>query len=225
MPFTKGESNLVSRRQENLPMNSDLFYVSYIAVWGLALFQGFLALALLRRLEELRALMKQAWGEEAEEEFREGDFLPTGSRAPEFAGFDARSGKPIGIHNLDRGGALLFLSSECRLCRGLAESLRQHPLNGLPPIIAVCRGGNEAAMIFGKRLSENIPLMSEGAEETAKLYHVSSYPTSVVIGPTRIVRGYGHPNDVESLRSLLDRSLNEDPGEVEVKTQSAKSRS
>lgn len=206
-------------------MNSDLFYVSYVAVWGLALFQGFLALALLRRLEELRSLMKQTWGEEAEEGFKEDDILPTGSRAPEFAGFDARSGKPIGIHNLDRGGALLFLSSECRLCRGLAESLGQYPLNGLPPIIAVCRGGNEAATIFGKRLSENIPLMSEGAEETSKLYRVSSYPTSVVIGPTRIVRGYGHPTDVESLRSLLDRSLNEDLGEVEVTTQSAISRS
>jgi hypothetical protein len=34
-------------------MNFDLFFVSYIAVWVLVLFQGLLALALLRRLEEL----------------------------------------------------------------------------------------------------------------------------------------------------------------------------
>lgn len=206
-------------------MNFDLFSVSYIAVWVLVLFQGLLALALLRRLEELRGMVKQAWGDAAEEDFQEDDFLPTGSRAPEFAGLDARSGKPVGIHNLDRGGVLLFLSSECRLCKGFAERLRQYPLNGLPPIIAVCRGGNEAAMFFGKRLSEDISLMSEGAEETAKLYHVSSYPTSVVIGPTRIVRGYGRPTDVESLRSLLDWSLNENGVEVEVTTQSATSRS
>jgi hypothetical protein len=201
-------------------MNFDLFYVSYIAVWVLVLFQGFLALALLRRLEELRDSMKQAWGEAAEEDFQEDDFLPTGSRAPEFAGVDTRSGKPVGIHNLDKGGALLFLSSECRLCKGLAASLGQNPLNGLPPIIAVCRGEDEAAVIFGKRLSEDISLMTKGAEETAKLYHVSSYPTSVVIGPMRIIRGYGHPFDVESLRSLIDRSLNGDQGEVEVTTQS-----
>jgi hypothetical protein len=184
-----------------------------------------LALALLRRLEELRGMMKQAWGDAAEEDFQEDDFLPTGSRAPEFDGLDARSGEPVGIHNLDRGGVLLFLSSECRLCRGLAESLKQYPLNGMPPIIAVCRGGDEAARIFGKRLREDISLMLEGAEETARLYHVSSYPTSVVIGPTRIVRGYGHPTDLESLRSLLDRSLSGDGAEVEVTAQSATLRS
>jgi hypothetical protein len=74
-----------------------LFHVSYIAVWVSVLFQGFLALALLRYLGELRDLMKQAWGGAAEEDFREDDFLPAGGRAPEFAGFDARSGKPIRI--------------------------------------------------------------------------------------------------------------------------------
>ena len=206
-------------------MNFDLFYVSYIAVWVLVLFQGLLSLALLRRLEELRDLIKQAWGEGSEEDFEEDDFLPTGGIAPEFSGFDARSGNPVGIQNLNGGGALLFLSPECRLCRGLAESLGQYPLNGLPPIMAVCRGGDEAAMIFGKRLSEDIYLMSEGAEETAKLYHVSTYPASVVIGPARTIRGYGHPHDMENLRDLLDRSLNENPVGVGVTTQSATLRS
>lgn len=203
----------------------NLFHVSYIAVWVLVLFQGFLALALLRRLEELRELMKQAWGGAAEEDSQEEDFLPKGSRAPEFAGVDARSGKSIGIRNLDRGGALLFLSRECRLCRGLAESLRQYPLNGPPSIIAICSGGEDAAAFFGKRLSDDIYLMSEGAEEMAKLYHVSSYPALVVIGPRRIIHGYGHPNDVESLRDLLELNSNKDPVDVEVTTQSATMRS
>ena len=197
-------------------MNLDLFHISYIAVWVLVLFQGFLTLALLRRLEELRDLIKQSRGGELEESFQEDDPLPVGSKAPEFAGLDARSGKPIGIHNLDGGGVLLFLSSECRLCRGLAESLGQYPLNGLPPIIAVCRGEKDAATFFGKRLSEDISIMSEGAEETAKLYHVSGYPASVVIGPGRTVRAYGQPNDVESLRDLLERSLSKDSTKVPV---------
>jgi hypothetical protein len=197
-------------------MNLDLFHISYIAVWVLVLFQGFLTLALLRRLEELRDLVKQSRGGGIEEGSQEDDFLPIGSSAPEFAGLDARSGKPIGIHNLDGGGVLLFLSSGCRLCRGLAESLGQIPLKGLPPIIAVCREGKEAAMFFGKRLSENFPIMSEGAEETAKLYGVSGYPTSVVIGPERTVRAYGQPNDVESLRDLIERSLSKDSTKVAV---------
>jgi hypothetical protein len=198
-----------------------LFHVSYIAVWVLVLFQGFLALALLRYLGELRDLVKQAWGGAAEEDFQEDDFLPAGAKAPGFAGVDARSGKSIGIRDLDGGGALLFLSRQCRLCRGLAESLGRYPLNGLPPIIAVCTGGNDAAVFFGRRLSEDIPLMSEGAEETAKLYHVSSYPAVVVIGPRRIIRGHGHPSDVGGLRDLLELSLNRDPAEFEVTARSA----
>ena len=197
-------------------MNSDLFYVSYIAVWTLVLFQGLLILALLRRLEELRDLIKQTWGEGAEEDLRDDDFLPTGSRTPDFAGFDARSGKRVGIHNLDGGGALLFLSMECKLCRGLAESLGRYPLSGLPPIIVVCRGGDEAATFFARRLSEDISLILDEAGEIAKLYHVSSYPTSVVIGPARIIRGYGSPHDAQSLHDLLDRSLKEDPVGVEA---------
>jgi hypothetical protein len=76
-------------------------------------------------------------------------------------------------------------------------------------------------VFFGRRLSEDITLMSEGAEETAKLCQVSSYPALVMIGPRRIIRGHGHPNDVKSLRDLLELSLNRDPAEVEVTTRSA----
>jgi len=38
----------------------NLFSISYISIWVLVLFQGSLALALLRRLEELRNLIRQA---------------------------------------------------------------------------------------------------------------------------------------------------------------------
>jgi hypothetical protein len=86
-----------------------LLYVSYAAIWVLVLFQGFFALALLRRLEELRELMKQAGVGAAGEDFQDDDFLLAGSSAPEFRGVDARSGKPIGIRNLDEGGAQLYV--------------------------------------------------------------------------------------------------------------------
>jgi hypothetical protein len=92
-----------------------LFHVSYIAVWVLVLFQGFLALALLRYLGEVRDLMKQAWGGAAEEDFGEDDLLPAGVKAPGFTGFDARSGKTIGIRDLDGGGA------RCSFCHGNAD--------------------------------------------------------------------------------------------------------
>ena len=63
-------------------------------------------------------------------------------------------------------------------------------------------------MIFDKYLSKDISLMSEGAEEKATLYHISTYSTSVVIGPTQTVRANGHPHDAGGHRTLLDKSLN-----------------
>jgi hypothetical protein len=180
------------------------FFASYIAIWILVLFQGLLVLALLRQLAELRRLVEQG-GLQGE------DRLPTGSPAPEFAGFDVRSGQQVGSHSLrGLGGVILFLSSECTVCKDLAASLRQPAMNGLPPIIAFCQGGEEACARFVKRLGLEVYLLLKGAEEIAARYHVSGFPTAVVVDGKGKIRAYGHPENVEDLRRLVARSLDAD---------------
>lgn len=186
------------------------FFASYIAIWALVMSQCLLVLALLRQLAELRRLVEQG-GLQSE------DRLPTGSLAPEFAGFDVRSGRQVGSHSLSGlGGVILFLSPNCTVCKRLADSLRQPAMNGLPPIITFCQGGEQACARFIERLVLEVHLLLEGAEETATRYHVSGFPTAVVIDGKRKIRAYGHPENVDDLKRLVARSLGADLADTDV---------
>lgn len=177
------------------------FSASYIAIWILVLFQGLLILALLRQLAELRSLMERG-------AFRGEDHLPVGSPAPKFAGRDLRTGQQVGSLSLSgSGGIILFVSPKCSVCKGLAYKLRQGVTNHLPPIVVFCNGGEQGCAYFVKRLASEIHLLTEGAEQTAARYHVSGFPTAIVVDGKQKIRGYGHPENLEDLEQLVARNV------------------
>jgi hypothetical protein len=181
------------------------FLASYIAIWVLVLFQGLLVLALLRQLAELRRLLEVGGLQGV-------DRLPVGSLAPDFAGFDLRSGRQVSGQSLSgTGGVMLFLSPECTVCKGLADSLRPPAVNDLPPTFVFCQGGERACARFVKRLGPGVHLLVGGAEEVATRYRVTGSPTAVVVDGERKVRGYGHPQNVEDLKRLVTGSLSAGP--------------
>jgi hypothetical protein len=186
------------------------FVASYVAIWILVLFQGLLVLALLRKLEELRRFAERV-------DSKPKDRLPLGSPAPEFSGFDVRSGKQVGTHSLNGlGGLILFLTSGCTACTRLADSLSQPSVSDLPPIIALCQGGEQGCAYFVSKLSSGIYLLLEGAGETATRYGVSSSPTAIVIDGEQKIRGYGNPENIENLKQLVARSLEVDLNNSDV---------
>jgi hypothetical protein len=96
------------------------FFASYVALWALAVFQGLLMLAVLRQLAELRQLMDQG-------ALPNEDWLPVGSRAPEFAGQDIHSGEFVSSRLFDgRGGVILFLSPLAAACAELLREASSH---------------------------------------------------------------------------------------------------
>jgi thioredoxin-related protein len=105
-----------------------------------------------------------------------------------------------------QGAVLLFVAPECSVCKQLAESLQQAAMNGLPPIVAFCQGGVESCRPLVKALSGEVYVLVEGAEEVAAQYHVSGFPTAVVVDGEQKVRGYGRPENVEALRQLIEQS-------------------
>lgn len=190
------------------------FFVSYVAIWLLVLFQGLLVLALLRQLAELRRLVESG-GAQGE------DRLPVGSPAPEFEGLDARSGRRVDSHSLNgRGGVLIFLSPECGTCKDLADGLWRPAMDGLPPIITFCQGGQQSCASFVRRLGPEVHVLRDDADEAATRYHVSGSPTAVVIDGEQKIRGYGHPQNVEDLKRLLSRSLGTGGAGAEVEEKS-----
>jgi len=170
------------------------FYSTYVALWVLVIFQGFLIIALLQRLEKIRHLIER------------GSSLPIGSSAPEFSGVD-QFDRETGLGSLDyRGGIILFLSPECPACMALADSLG--PLAGeLPPTIAVCQGEREACAALSKHFGPSVQVLNDQSGETAGLYGASGFPRAVVVDGKRKIRGYSFPRTVDDLKRVFSESL------------------
>ena len=176
------------------------FSASYLALWGLVIFQSLVVLALLRELAELHtvterhALAREVW-------------LPLGTEAPQFTAADRRSGRPVSTQELSgTGGVILFLSTGCSACETLVASLKRAVAGDLPAIIALCRGAEEPCGTF---VTSEIPLILVGAAEAAAHYRVSGFPTAVVVDGQGKIRGYGHPQSAVDLKTLVATSLGE----------------
>jgi peroxiredoxin len=183
------------------------FSATYVALWAVAICEGILILAILQQLAKLRQLAETGASSRK-------DQLPTGATAPEFLGIDERSGQQVGLRNLDgQGGTLLFLSTTCFVCQELVDSIGHLPTADAP-IIAFCQG--EAAELgdLSKRLGAAVQLLSDESGDRSELYHVSTYPTAVVVDGQRTIRAYGHPRNLPDLKRLYAGSISGAPSEV-----------
>jgi hypothetical protein len=174
--------------------------MSYVALWALVVFQCLLILFLLEQLAKLRRF---AVG---------GGFsvnlLPEGSKAPDFANVDKHSTRQVGLRSLDgTGGVILFLSSECLVCRGLVDRLALFGADESPLIIAFCQGRERGCARFGKRLGTRFRFVVDAAGETAARYRISTFPTAVVVDGKQRIRGYGYPSDVRDIKEMCSRIL------------------
>lgn len=177
------------------------FVAGSIVLWVIVVFQGLLTLYLLRQLASLHDLIQKG-GIPAK--------LPLGSGAPDFTGFDIRSGRKASLQSLaGHDGLILFISPECHVCAGLIDSIQQLGAKALPHIVAFCTGGEQACAKFATQLDSDAELLLEGAEEAATRYRVSVYPTAVVIDERRTIRGYGHPKNAKDLETFIAHSLGE----------------
>ena len=178
------------------------FVTSYIALWALAIFQGLVALALLRQLAELRAIA----GHTA---LPNEDSLPVGTSAPDFEGFDWRDGRPISSRDIHGRGAVMLFFSACPTCIQLADDLRWATATDLAPIMAFCLGGEGPCSNILEKLPPHVPLLLKNSDEIARRYRISSSPTAVVVDSSRVIRGHGHPGNIKELEELVVQSLAE----------------
>ena len=136
--------------------------------------------------------------------------LPIGSAAPEFRRFEQRSLNGSGRPVMPGGKIILFLSTTCSVCNDLSGSIGQTPKNQLPQIIAFCEGKQENCERYRSKLRANTNFLVDADGQIAEEYRVSGFPTAVVVDDGQVIRGYGHPKDVDSLRKLFLDSLNGD---------------
>jgi hypothetical protein len=191
---------------------SSPFITSYVVIWIVVVFQGLIVLALLRELTELRQKL-EAVG------FQQDARLPIGTLAPDFTAVDVRSKKTVGLHTLKgTGGAILFLTPHCGVCKDLANSLQTPSLDGLPPIIVFCQGGDSTCARVFERLDPKAYCVHQHAEEIATRYRVTGSPTVVLVDGEQKIRGYGHPEHLSNLKELLAHASDMQPATTKVET-------
>jgi hypothetical protein len=164
----------------------------------------FQCLLILFLLEQLARLHRSA----ARGGFLE-DRLPAGSKAPEFANVDKHASRKFGLRNAGGDGAvILFLSSECVVCRGLVDKLAHYHYGpDVPRIIPVCQGRERGCARYGKQLGARFRLVVDSAGETAARYRISTFPTAVVVDGKQKIRGYGYPSNVRDIEETWSRTL------------------
>jgi hypothetical protein len=167
------------------------------------IFQGFLILGLLRQVSNLEQLVSSGRFREAN-----GGALPVGSVAPQFLGLDESSHQQLSSSSLrGRGGVILFLSSQCQVCNNLVESLDSTRVEEIPSLIILCTGKRDSSALFLKPLKGRVPCLLENVDEVVDLYHISAFPTAVVVDGDLKIRQYGHPHDLDTLRALANTEL------------------
>jgi hypothetical protein len=178
------------------------FSASYIALWAVVVFQGLLVLALLRQVSQISKLVEN------------GDLpgenpLPVGAPAPRIVGIGANSGRQVDSQQfVGRGGMVLFVSGDCFVCKGLSRSIQTLGHEGLPPMIVCCVGRANACQRFVERIGRLAPVLA-GADQIAMRYHVSGFPTVVVIDEQHSIRSYGHPKNLRELTQIYSRGFGE----------------
>jgi hypothetical protein len=164
-----------------------------IAVIGTLLFQGLLIVALLKQLEDAKALLETI-------DIPAVGALAAGAAAPRFDTAGVRSNRRFALESFrEAGGVLLFVSPKCEACSRLIEKIATR--DRLPDNVIVVWGGE--AEELGARVGPHIEFVTANAGLIAAAYRIGSFPTAVSINGAGAIVRYGHPRDYDDLDKML----------------------
>jgi peroxiredoxin len=178
---------------------TSFFYVTYLALWVLVIFQTLVLLGVTRtvyRRDDHGAL----------ESSRHNDDIPIGELAPRFTALDI-SGSRIDEKIFDRTlTALLFVSPGCSTCTATlseVEALRQR-ING--DVVIVCQAAREECGRLSEMYGLGTPVLVDENSIVSERFGVRATPTAVLVGPTGRILTSGYPMHGEELARLFSES-------------------
>ncbi len=161
------------------------FYISYVALWILVIFQSLVLLGLVRMVYQLQQ-RGAAGGSSA------GD-ITSGQEAPSFSSVDL-SGVPINSTSFaGRLTALLFVSPTCPSCTTTLHELNalRHKAHG--NVIVICRAAQDDCMRLAEVHQLNMPVVADEDDQISRLYGIAAVPTAVLINAHNQIQSYGQP--------------------------------
>lgn len=174
---------------------SPVLLPAFVALWIVVLFQGLIALGLVRTLGEIRAAAAAG---------RLPQRLPVGARAPRLEGIDVRTGAATDSADLaGRELVVLFLSTTCPDCRLLADGTASLAPEPHQSRLAVCHGSAARAREFANVLAADVTLLADPEGAIFASFGIGSTPSAVVVDELGIVRGSGGPHHSGELAELI----------------------
>jgi len=184
---------------------SGAWLVSYIVLWGVVAFQGLVIFVVLRQLGMMYLGTAQGVAR---------DGIAAGQRAPDFT-LPNLAGSLVSLADF-RGRSLLlvFGSTSCAPCRGLAPDLNEfaRAKAGEFDALFLIRGTPNEVQRFVDELDVRVPVALYNDEELLEKYKTRVTPFAFIIDGEGVVRAKGLANNREHIDMLVKMAADESKG-------------
>jgi hypothetical protein len=179
-----------------------ILHTTYLLLWSVVLLQAFLIVVLVYQLNDVRRQIEAAGLALG------ADPLPIESVAPTFSATNLLSGDRIHSSTLrGRPLALLFLSTDCSVCRNLARDLARIPAEKLNNLIVYCNGAGRGCQSLLSEISNSVLVLRKDTESVSALFDLHSFPAAVLLDEDWTIEGFRYPRRVSHVVDCLSRDF------------------
>jgi methylamine dehydrogenase accessory protein MauD len=180
--------------------------VSYVALWLVVLFLGFLLLGALRALGLLRWRLEQLEATTPSRMGRGG--LKPGKKAPDFT-LPCVAGGEVSLHEFaGRRVLLVFTQSGCKPCHKVAPELNRLHDAGAVLVLVVNNGEAEATQKWAAEVKARFPVLSQQQFSVSKRYEMYATPFAFLIDERGVIASKGIINNGQHIDFVLSGAGN-----------------
>ncbi len=169
---------------------------SQALLWIVVLVQAAAILSLLSQLSSIRSYLESGLYVR----------LSVGATAPAISCVDMQTSEPIGLGDLQSSGTgllLIFLSSECAVCRTLLKDVSKVAEGDARCVTFYCSGNARGWETLVSHQTKHLRLIGPGKNDATLDFGVISYPTAVEIDRNGKIAGYFYPSSADDLRQRI----------------------
>jgi methylamine dehydrogenase accessory protein MauD len=175
--------------------------VSYVALWLVVLFLGFLLLGALRALGLLRWRLEQLEATTPSRMGRGG--LKPGKRAPDFT-LPCVAGGEVSLHDLaGRRVFLVFTQSGCKPCHKIVPELNKLQRGGDVHVLVVNNGEMERTRQWASEARVWFPVLVQQQFSVSKRYEMYATPFAFLIDERGVIASKGIVNNAQHIDFVL----------------------
>jgi peroxiredoxin len=170
------------------------FYVSYVALWALVIFESLVGIGLVRALYKTREI-----GDEGDNT----DERTPGEPAPAFVAEDV-FGVSISSHSFaGKPTALLFVSPDCSTCTVTLQELAALRSKTEGNVVVFCMGEHQRCVSLAEHYNLSAPVVCDHDRRFSDMFGIAVPPTAVLITADGLIDTYGHPGSTDRLSDLI----------------------